>query len=144
MIQKKHIKKITTFLLLIVTILTLVACTKKESVPYGNLTDKAYLSLGDINITEKEVYNNLRRQSGQALPKLIEEKLFEGYKEEANSLLDTVDAKEGTDAALAQKAFDDLINTALFNTTDVETLRSLNDLNIRIILIDLQIVLCTK
>ena len=132
MIQKKHIKKITTFLLLIVTILTLVACTKKESVPYGNLTDKAYLSLGDINITEKEVYNNLRRQSGQALPKLIEEKLFEGYKEEAKRLLNTVDAEEGTDAALAQKAFDDLINTALFNTTDVETLRSLNDLNIRI------------
>src|SRR5690554_2145915 len=124
MIQKKHIKKITTFLLLIVTILTLVACTKKESVPYGSVSDDAYISLGDINISEKEVYNNLRRQSGQALPKLIEEKLFEGYKTKAISLLNTDNAEEGSEAELAQKAFDDLINTALFNTTDVETLRS--------------------
>lgn len=132
MIQKKHIKKITTFLLLIVTILTLVACTKKESVPYGSVSDDAYISLGDINISEKEVYNNLRRQSGQALPKLIEEKLFEGYKTKAISLLNTDNAEEGSEAELAQKAFDDLINTALFNTTDVETLRSLKDLNITI------------
>src|SRR5690554_8210378 len=80
MIQKKHIKKITTFLLLIVTVLTLVACSKKESVPYGSLSDDVdYITLGDISISEKEIYEKLGRQSSQTSPELITKKLFAGY-----------------------------------------------------------------
>lgn len=122
MIQKKHIKKITTFLLLIVTVLTLVACSKKESVPYGSLSDDVdYITLGDISISEKEIYENLRRQSSQTLPELITKKLFAGYADKANTAL--------TNDEDAQVAFDNIINTALFNTTDEETLKSLNELN---------------
>lgn len=133
MIQRKHIKKITTFLLLLVTILTLVACSKKESVPYGNISENPYLSLGnDITVTEKEVYETLRKQSGTSLPKLIEEKLFESYKTKAIDLLNTANAEKGSDAEYAQKAFDDLVNTALFGTTSEDSLKKLTDLNIEI------------
>ena len=88
MIQRKHIKKITSFLLLLVTVVTLVACSSKGKVPYGDISDNEYLRREIINVTEKEVYDNLRRQSGSVLPKIIEEKLFAGFKEQTEKLLE--------------------------------------------------------
>lgn len=128
MIQKKHIKKITTFLLLLVTILTLVACGKKENVPYGEISDDAYLTLGDIEITNKDVYDNLRRQSGSTLPKMIEEKLFEGYVTKAKNLL----SGDSDESQWAKEEFDNEVNQAIFSTKDVERIAKFKNFEIEI------------
>src|SRR5690554_3011988 len=130
MIQVKHIKKVTSFLLLIVTALMLVACSNKDNVPYGSLTDNEYLSFEGVTITEKELYSNLRRDSQNIVNMLIEEELFKGYKDEANSLLDEANPAENSDAEVVQTKFDNIINTRMFNSTDVEALQSMPSINL--------------
>lgn len=126
MIQVKHIKKVTIFLLLLVTTLSLVACSKKDFVPNEGITDDVYASIGDdISITNKDLYNNFRRQSSEALPTLIEEKLLSGYLEGATKLLDAKDPKEDTMEEWAQNTFDELINQAIFSTTDVDSIKKI-------------------
>lgn len=132
MIQKKHIKKITTFLLLLVTVLTLVACSKKENVPYGDISDDVYLSLDEVNVTEKEVYDGIRRQSGGKISKIIEEKLFDSYKAKVNDLLDETNPEEGTLAHWAQEEFDKEVNNDIFSTNDIDAIKKFRDFELSI------------
>lgn len=130
MIQVKHIKKVTSFLLIFVTALLLVACSKKENVPYGSITDKEYLNVGDVTITEKELYNNLRRDSQSFLSKLIEENMFADYKDEAVGLLTSDETvKEDSREELVRKMFDENINQKIFNTKDLEAIEDLPEIN---------------
>lgn len=132
MIQVKHIKKVTIFLLMLVTTLSLVACTKKDNTPYGDLTNDNYASIEGINITEKDLYNNLRRQSDSFINEIIEEKLLSGYLAKANELLGETNidqsvtpAKKDSYEEWAQNAFDELVNQAIFSTSDYEAIHKL-------------------
>ncbi|MDY0276644.1 MAG: hypothetical protein RBQ97_01025 [Acholeplasma sp.] len=128
MIQVKHIKKVASLFLILVTALLLVACKKGAKVPYGSINkDEVYLSLGEETVTNKELYDSLRKQSTTTLTKLIERQIFSNHLTEVKSLLDTANAAEDSDAEWAQELFDELANTAIFSTNDTDSLRNYKD-----------------
>ncbi|WP_026391716.1 hypothetical protein [Haploplasma modicum] len=129
MIQVKHIKKVTSFLLILVTAFLLVACSKKENVPYGDIKGDDYLTVGDVKITDRDVYDTLRRQGASVLPKMVEEKLFEGYLNNAKELLKATNVVEGSKEEWAQKEFDNIVKKAIFQTDDVESIEKMPELN---------------
>jgi|GEM_PF-562103 len=123
MIQVSRLKKITSVLLILLTALLLFACGKKENIPYGSLGNETYLTVGDFKVTNKEVYDSLRKQGSKTLKDLINKELFKEFIQKANDLLAGSDEK----AKLAQKDFDDLVNNALFQEKDVDKIKKMSD-----------------
>ena len=63
--MKKYLSKILVLLLTLVVGLSLTACDDEKveynkNVPYGELTDSAYATLGELKISEKELYKLMR------------------------------------------------------------------------------------
>lgn len=113
-VNKKILKKSWGFILLSILTLTLVACgNKKSSIPFGSLTDKVYASTDGFEITEKELYEEMRFSGTQTLTKMLHEVL---YKDE----LTKVSNKE---------TFKDdylyYVNKAIFGQTEMDALKEI-------------------
>lgn len=72
-----NLKKSFILLLTLVFTITLVACGGSQSkIPYGSISDDAYISLSDITITEKQLYDEFRLTAIDSLAFLIDEALL--------------------------------------------------------------------
>ena len=106
-------KKLIALLLVLVVSLTLAACKKDNkyntNTPYGQLSDATYASVGDVKLTEKQLYDQLRANGYTYLTDMIVEKLI------GNANLKITD--EETRDELIEK-----INTACYGTTEIDDL----------------------
>lgn len=115
-VNKKILRRSWVFVLLTILTLTLVACkNKKSAVPFGSLTDKVYASADGFEITEKELYEEMRFSGTQVLTKMLHEVL---YKDE----LTKVSNKETYKDDYLYYA-----NKAIFSQTDVEKLKEISE-----------------
>ena len=119
-----RIKQMRRFALLAITVvgsLALASCGGSNNVPYGDLSDDtAYLTYEGYTVSEKELYDQFRIQGASVLSQMAEEIIFSAYMTEADTLLQSGD--EDT-----IEYFYELINNALFNTTDEDDLQDLYD-----------------
>ena len=121
--QIKILRRLAVFVLVIAGVLTLAACKSSDQTPYGSLTDNAYLTIGDITITEKELYDQLRMQGASVLANMIDEIIFEEHMTAVRTLLANGDEK-------LNKYLDETVNNAIHSTTDKENLQKLHDENL--------------
>ena len=110
------------FVLIIAGILTLSACGNSNKVPYGDLSNDAYVTLNDITITEKELYDQLRLQSASALSSMIDHIVFADYITDVKALLSSGDEDLNT-------YFDETINSTIHNIKDKDDLKELFEEN---------------
>ena len=66
---------------------TLVACGNQNAVPYGSVSDDAYVTFGDVTVSEKELYDKLRFQSADLLSTMIDEVVFAEAMTEVRQLI---------------------------------------------------------
>src|SRR5690554_5464634 len=71
-----NLKKSFIFLLLLIFTITLVACGSQSKIPYGSINDDEYISLNDITITNKQLYDEFRLSAVDSLGQLIDKALF--------------------------------------------------------------------
>lgn len=74
--QIKHVRKIAILVFVLATILTLAACGRSTGTPYGDVGDDPYLTVGDVIITERELYEELRLQGASVLAQMVDEIVF--------------------------------------------------------------------
>ena len=121
--QIKILRRIAVLVLVLASVLTLAACKSSDQTPYGSLTDNAYLTIGDITITEKELYDQLRMQGASVLANMIDEIIFEEEMTAVRTLLANGDEK-------LNKYLDETVNNAIHSTTNKENLQKLYDENL--------------
>jgi len=121
--QIKILRKLAVSVLVLASFLTLAACKSSDQTPYGSLTDNAYLTIGDITITEKELYDQLRMQGASVLANMIDEIIFEDDMTAVRALLQSGDEK-------LNKYLDETVNNAIHSTTNIENLQQLHDENL--------------
>ncbi|AUD62397.1 hypothetical protein BK010_01920 [Tenericutes bacterium MO-XQ] len=121
--QLKNIRRFALLVLVAAGVLTLAACSGSEKTPYGNLSDdNVYLTYGDITITEKELYDQLRMQGASTLATMVDEELFKTYIEDAEAKL-----ANGDETLVGY--LDDTVNQAIHGSTELEDLQNLYDEN---------------
>ena len=121
--QLKNIRRFALLVLVAAGVLTLAACSGSEKTPYGNLSDdNVYLTYGDITITEKELYDQLRMQGASTLATMVDEELFKTYIEDAEAKL-----ANGDETLVGY--LDDTVNQAIHGSTELEDLQDLYDEN---------------
>ncbi len=113
--QTKTLRKLAIFVLIFAGLLTLAACKSGDKTPYGSISDDAYLTIGDITVTEKELYDQLRMQGASVLATMIDEKIFADQVADARALILANDEE-------TLKYLDEIINNAIHGTADLETL----------------------
>ena len=116
--QIKTFRKLAIFVLILAGLLTLAACSSSEKIPYGSITDDNYMTLGDVTVTEKELYNQLRLQGASVLATMVDEQIFADELAAAVLLLASGDES-------ANKYLDETINTAIHGTAVEEQLDEL-------------------
>ncbi|MBE0700566.1 MAG: hypothetical protein IH571_02655 [Acholeplasmataceae bacterium] len=114
--QIKTFRKLAIVVLVLASVLTLAACNKGEKTPYGDISDNnVYLEFGDVTITERELYNQLRMQGAPILATMVDEHIFSEEITTVRALLQSGDED-------ATKYLDDTINGALHGITDWDQL----------------------
>jgi hypothetical protein len=113
--QIKTFRKLAIFVLILAGLLTLAACGSSEKIPYGSITDDNYMTLGDVTVTEKELYNQLRLQGASVLATMVDEQIF------ADELAAAIVLLAGGDVD-ANEYLDETINTAIHGTAIEEQL----------------------
>ena len=113
--QIKTFRKLAIFVLILAGLLTLAACDTSEKIPYGSITDDNYMTLGDVTVTEKELYNQLRLQGASVLATMVDEEIFADELAAAVLLLASGDVD-------ANEYLDETINTAVHGTAVEEQL----------------------
>jgi len=113
--QIKTFRKLAIFVLILAGLLTLAACGSSEKIPYGSITDDNYMTLGDVTVTEKELYNQLRLQGASVLATMVDEEIFADELAAAVLLLASGDVD-------ANEYLDETINTAVHGTAIEEQL----------------------
>jgi hypothetical protein len=116
--QTKTMKKLAIFVLIVAGILTLSACGNNNKTPYGDLSNDAYVTLGNITISEKELYDQLRLQSASVLSSMIDNIVFADYINDVKILLANGNEDLNT-------YFDETINSSIHGTSDLERLQTL-------------------
>lgn len=117
--QLKNIRRFALLVLVAAGVLTLAACSGSEKTPYGDLSDdNVYLTYGDITITEKELYDQLRLQGASTLATMVDEELFKTYIEDAETKL-----ANGDETLVGY--LDDIVNRAIHGSTELEDLEDL-------------------
>lgn len=116
--QIKTLRKLAVLVLVLASVLTLAACKSSDKTPYGNITDDAYLTLGDITVTEKELYDQLRLQGASILATMVDETIFEDQIEGIKTLI--LEGDEDLNDYL-----DDTINNAIHGSADKDSLEDL-------------------
>ncbi len=117
--QLKTFRRFALLVLVVAGVLTLAACTSGEKTPYGDIDDdNIYMTYGDLKITEKELYDQLRMQGAQILATMIDEELFKTYMDDAETKL-----AAGDETLI--KYLDDTVNAAIHGTSELEDLEDL-------------------
>ena len=116
--QTKTLRKLAMFVLIFAGLLTLAACKSGEKTPYGSISDDAYLTIGDITVTEKELYDQLRMQGASVLASMVDEKIFADQ-------IATVKASILAGDEDLNTYLDETINSAIHQITDLEDLEDL-------------------
>ena len=116
--QTKTLRKLAIFVLIFAGLLTLAACKGGEKTPYGSISEDPYLTIGNITVTEKELYDQLRLQGASVLATMVDEKIFKAEIDAARALILAGD--EG-----ANKFLNETINNALHGSSDLEALEKL-------------------
>lgn len=115
-VNKKILRRSWVFVLLTILTLTLVACgNKKSSFPLGSLTDKVYASADSFEITEKELYEEMRFSGTQTLTKMLHEIL---YKDELTKVSNKETYKDD---------YLYYVNKAIFGQTEMDKLKEIPD-----------------
>lgn len=116
--QIKSFKRLTVLLLLFAAILTLTACGGGDKVPLGSISDDVYLTIGDVTVTEKQLYDKLRLQGAPLLATMIDEKVFADQVVTVKQLLANNDEDLNT-------TLDEMINEAIHGTFDEDHLEEM-------------------
>jgi len=116
--HNKNIKRVMTLIFILGLTFTLVACGNQNAVPYGSVSDEAYVTFGDVTVTEKELYDKLRFQSADLLSTMIDEVVF------AEAMNDVRQLISGGDV-FYNEFLDETINNAIFQQTDLDALDNL-------------------
>lgn len=119
------LKKISIILLAFVVIFSITSCSKSDefNIPYGNLSDNVYASIGDYKVTEKELYNNLHQNGSSMIDNQI---LRQVYADDMKAAVDGYKNKTITNNFNYKEEFDSIIFNAVFSTTDVKTVAALD------------------
>jgi hypothetical protein len=115
MSQTKTLRRLAGLVLVIASLLTLAACKPADKVPYGSISDDAYLTIGDITVTQRELYDQLRMQGASILATMIDEKILEDEQVSVRALILAGDED-------LNKFLDNTINNAIHGQTDKEQL----------------------
>lgn len=118
--HNKNIKRVMTLIFILGLTFTLVACGNQNAVPYGSVSDEAYVTFGDVTVTEKELYDKLRFQSADLLSTMIDEVVFAEAMNDVRQLIIDGDV-------FYNEFIDETINNAIFQQTDLDALNSLLD-----------------
>lgn len=116
--HNKNIKRVMTLIFILGLTFTLAACGNQNAVPYGSVSEDAYVTFGDITVTEKELYDKLRFQSADLLSTMIDEIVFAESMNAVRLLINNGDV-------FYNEFLDETINNAIFQNTDVESLNKL-------------------
>lgn len=116
--QTKTLRKLAIFVLIFAGLLTLAACKSSDKTPYGSISDDPYLTIGDITVTEKELYDQLRMQGASVLANMVDEKIFADQVNEVRASILAGDEDLNT-------YLDETINNAIHKVTDLEDLDKL-------------------
>jgi hypothetical protein len=122
MIQSKLVKRLALFTLIFASLLTLAACGSSLETPYGSVSNDVYLTLGDITVTEKELYDQLRLQGASVLANMIDEKVFEDEILAVKTILSTPTHPEYEQY---MTYFDEQVNSAIHRSTNLEAIEKL-------------------
>lgn len=117
--QLKNFRRFAMLVLVVAGVLTMAACTGGEKTPYGSLKDDdIYLTYGDLKITEKELYDQLRMQGAATLATMVDEELFK---------TNVIDAKAELAAGNEKliQYLDDTVNTAIHGSAELDDLKDL-------------------
>ena len=114
-VNKTILKKSWVFVIVFILALTLAACGNKKSVvPYGSLTDNAYVTADGFEVSEKELYEEMRLAGTNALLKMFQEII---YKEEIERV--KADKESFKEDYLYH------VNKTIFNISDIDQLKEL-------------------
>ena len=116
--HNKNIKRVMTLIFILGLTFTLVACGNQNAVPYGSVSDEAYVTFGDVTVTEKELYDKLRFQSADLLSTMIDEVVFAEAMSDVRQLIISGDV-------FYNEFLDETINNAIFQQTDLDALDNL-------------------
>ena len=117
--QTKLLRKLALFVLVFASVLTLAACSSSDKTPYGDISNDPYLTVGDITITERELYDQLRLQGASVLATMIDEEIF---KDEINAVKAILTNPDDPLYEEYTKYFDEQVNSAIHSRTDLEQL----------------------
>ena len=118
--QTKLLRKLALFVLVFASLLTLAACSSSDKTPYGDISDDVYLSVGDITITERELYDQLRLQGASVLATMIDEEVF---KDDIIAVKAILTNPEDPLYEEYTKYFDEQVNSAIHSRTDLDALK---------------------
>ena len=115
--KANNYKRVLGLLIVLVTTLTLAACgSKAAKIPYGSLDDTAYIKGDGFEITEKELYDEMKVSGTNVLIRMFNEILFKDQ-------LATINANfEDYKQTVA-----DYANTSIFGTKVLEDLQEMDD-----------------
>ncbi|BCR35457.1 hypothetical protein [Mariniplasma anaerobium] len=121
--QLKSFRRFALLVLVVASVLTLAACNGSEKTPYGSISsDDVYLTYGDLKVTEKELYDQLRMQGAATLATMVDEEIFKTQITAAKA-----DLIAGDETLI--EYLDDTVNSAIYGVTDKEDLQGLYDDN---------------
>jgi hypothetical protein len=115
----KFLKKMAALTLIVAGIFMLAACSEGSQTPYGDISDETvYMTIDDITITEKELYDQLRFQGATVLATMIDEIIL------ADEIAAVTTLLEDGDEAMNEE-FDGIVNDAIHRNRDEERLAEL-------------------
>ncbi|MFP4177901.1 MAG: hypothetical protein ACLFTZ_03970 [Acholeplasmataceae bacterium] len=115
----KFLKKAAVLALIIAGTLLISACGESSQTPYGDISDETvYMTVDDIEITEKDLYDQLRFQGAEILATMIDETIL------ADEIETVTRSLRDGDEALNEE-FDGIVNEAIHQDRDEEKLAEL-------------------
>jgi len=117
--QIKTLRRIAAIVLVAAGALTLAACNKETKTPYGSLSEEnIYVSLDGQTVSETELYDKFRVQGVSVLSQMIDDIVLDEYLNDAETALSNKDED-------ALEYFTEIVNEAIFGTSDEESLADL-------------------
>jgi hypothetical protein len=117
--QLKNFRRFALLVLVVASVLTLAACNGSEKTPYGSISDDdIYLTYGDLTVTEKELYDQLRMQGAAILATMVDQEIF---KTQVTAV--KADLIAGDESLI--EYLDETVNTAIYGSSELEDLQDL-------------------
>ncbi|MDL2292490.1 DUF5011 domain-containing protein [Acholeplasma sp. OttesenSCG-928-E16] len=124
------LKKITLVMLVVISVITLSACSV-EGDRYGNITSDKYLSVGDYTVTNKDLYDAFRLDAQSVLKEWFDETLVEEELTKVDGIIATYTADFSSIAVDSDdypvvEWLETLAVNAIFGSTAYANLETLN------------------